>query len=166
MIENDIKTTDITHQMGFFIIKQGGRAMKRFYLAPRVIAITPVIICLLLAQTGMAQNSDTLNVDEAFICRKVVDRKVVDPGTNFPSSIGELYCYTKILGAKAATRITHVWYHGNVERARVDLPVKASHWRTFSKKIIRPVDIGVWHVDILDAAGNRLEVLNFHIDKP
>ena len=138
--------------------------MVRIHNLPRALAMVLMLICVPLIREARAQSADALNVDEAFICRQVIARKPVDPGTNFPSSIGKLYCFTRILGANTPTFITHVWYYGNAEQARIDLPVKASHWRTFSKITIRPRDSGVWHVDVLDSSGNRLEVLNFHID--
>ncbi len=139
--------------------------MKRHGLLCCMMIIALTMTGLAFARAVSAQSGEALNVDEAVICRNVVDRTPVGSGTNFPSSAGELFCFTRILGAKTPTRISHVWYFGNVERARIDLAVKAAHWRTFSKKIIRPGETGVWHVDVLDAAGNRLEVLNFHIDE-
>ena len=138
--------------------------MIRYGLIFRAMVIALTLAGLSSSRPAMAQSAEALNVDEAAICRNVVDRTPVGSGTNFPASVGELFCFTRILGAKTPTRITHAWYYGNVERARIDLPVNASSWRTFSTKIIRPKETGVWHVDVLDAAGNRLEVLNFHID--
>ena len=74
-------------------------------------------------------------------------------------------CDLWILGAMGETHIMHVWYYGNTERFRINLPIKAAAWRTFSQKTIWPNEIGAWHVDLLDAEGNRLEVLNFHIEQ-
>ena len=102
---------------------------------------------------------------EAVIGREVVDRVAVGVSTNFPASVGKLSCFTKIVGAKTDTYITHVWYYGNMERFRINLPVRSASWRTYSTKTIRSWETGVWHVDILDSDGNRLEVLNFHIDR-
>lgn len=122
-------------------------------------------VCLFMTQTAHAQEIDNLDVETALICRNVMDREPVDPGTSFPDSVNKLFCFTKIVGAKKITDITHVWHYGNTEMFRIKLPVKASSWRTFSQKTIWPHQTGVWHVDILDAAGNRLEVINFQILK-
>jgi len=137
--------------------------MKRFCYLSRSVAAVLILALLFFTPPVLSQSPDTLDVEDAVICQNVADRKAVNPGTSFPSSVGKLYCYNKILGAETETHVTHVWYYGNVERARITLPVKASRWRTYSLKKIRPQEIGVWHVDILGPTGDRLEVLNFHI---
>ena len=139
--------------------------MGRFNFFPGVIAGALVLIGLLFAQPVLSQGAEALDVEKAVISRDVVNRVAIDSGTNFPASVGKLYCFTKIVGARGETHITHVWYYGNTERFRINLPVKSAAWRTFSQKTIRPHEIGVWRVDILDAGGDRLEVLNFHIER-
>ncbi|MFC1815794.1 DUF2914 domain-containing protein [Thermodesulfobacteriota bacterium] len=139
--------------------------MKKVLALPCVAAVALLLLCLLPARTVLSQEADTLDVGNAVICRDVINRKPVGAGTNFPASVGKLYCFSEIAGARRPTTITHVWYYGNTERTRVTLPVKHSRWRTSSSKIIRPHETGVWHVDILDALGNKLEVLNFQILK-
>ncbi|MFC1798894.1 DUF2914 domain-containing protein [Thermodesulfobacteriota bacterium] len=129
------------------------------------LVIVLVTICLSAVPVVSAQEANPIDVADAVICRGVANHKAVDPATRFSSSVGKLYCFSRLVGAKNATHITHVWYYGNVERARLSLPVKSADWRTFSTKKIRLREAGVWHVDILDASGNRLEVLNFHIEK-
>lgn len=139
--------------------------MKRFCFFSGGITIALAVMCLLFIQPVLSQNTDSLDVAEAVICREVVNRAAVGSGTNFPASVGKLSCFTKIVGAETETHITHVWYHGNMERFRINLPVRSASWRTHSTKTIRSWETGVWHVDILDSDGNRLEVLNFHIDR-
>lgn len=137
--------------------------MKRFCLLSGSGVAVLVLASLFFIPSVLSQSPEPLDVEDAVICRNVADRRAVSPGTSFPSSVGKLYCYNKILGARTNTHVTHVWYYGNVERARISLPVKASRWRTYSLKNIRPQETGVWHVDILGPTGDRLEVLNFHI---
>lgn len=141
----------------------GGIAMKRFCHLSGSVAAVLILAPLFFTPSVRSQSPEPLDVEDAVICQNVADRKAVNPDTSFPASVGKVYCYNKILGAKTKTHVTHVWYYGNVERARITLPVKASRWRTHSSKKIRPQEIGVWHVDILGPAGERLEVLNFHI---
>jgi hypothetical protein len=139
--------------------------MKLFSWSAAVIAIAMILIGLSFIPPVWSQNADSLDIVEAVICREVADHKPVDPGTDFLSTVGKLFCFTKVRGAKTETHITHVWYYGNTERFRIILPVKSASWRTYSIKNIRPNETGAWHVDILDSAGNRLEVLNFLIEK-
>jgi hypothetical protein len=110
-----------------------------------------------------AQEIPQLDVAVAAVCKDVVNQEPVEPGISFPVSVGKLFCYTKVTGAKSPTQIIHVWYFGSSERAKVALPVKGISWRTYSSKIIRTSEVGAWHVDVLDEAGKLLKTLQFEI---
>ena len=126
-------------------------------------AIVVIISMCLLIPAAEAQVSDKLEVVAAAICKDVVDREAVDVGNSFSTTVPRLYCFTKIVGASQPTEVVHVWSYGDVERARVSLSVKAATWRTYSSKAIQAHEIGTWRVDVLDAAGNLLETINFEI---
>jgi len=112
-----------------------------------------------------AQEVSSLEVAVAAICQDVIDREPVDAGISFPASVGRLYCFTKIAGAQDQTQVSHVWYYGSNERARIDLNVKSSSWRTFSSKTIQEHEIGSWRVKVLDASGTVLKELQFEISQ-
>jgi len=65
--------------------------------------------------------------------------------------------------AHSPTEATHVWYFGDIERARVNLAIKAYSWRTYSSKIIQKHEMGNWHVDVLGPEGELLKTLQFKI---
>jgi hypothetical protein len=109
------------------------------------------------------QQAAQLEVSVAAICRDVVDREPDGYGTSFPVSVGKLYCFTKITGAQSPTQITHVWLFDGNERARIDLAVNSSNWRTYSSKIIQPHELGTWRVDVLDSGGKILKRLEFEV---
>ena len=109
------------------------------------------------------QQDAQLEVSVAAICRDVLDREPDGYGTSFPVSVGKLYCFTKVTGAQSPTQVTHVWFFDGNERARVDLGVKSSSWRTYSSKIIQPHEIGKWRVEVEDFAGNVLKTLDFEV---
>jgi len=125
-----------------------------------IVLVTVITISLSQAVTIKAQE---IEVAEAAICRAVVDREPIDVRDSFDSWVGKLYCFTKITGALSPIRITHVWYFGYTERARVTLPVRASSWRTHSSKKIQTHEIGDWHVDVLGPDGRVLRSLQFKI---
>lgn len=125
--------------------------------------ITLLIVCLFVTHAIEAGQADGLEVIRAAVCRDVVDREPVDPGTRFEPSVGKLSCFTQITGAQGPTEIFHVWYFAETERARVPLSVNGVSWRTYSSKIIQPHEIGDWRVDVLDAEGKVLETLLFEI---
>jgi len=112
---------------------------------------------------GEVQQDAQLEVSVAAICRDVLDREPDGYGTSFPVSVDKLYCFTKVTGAQSPTQITHVWFFDGNERARVDLAVKSSSWRTYSSKIIQPQEIGKWRVDVEDFAGNVIKTLEFEV---
>ncbi len=121
-----------------------------------------ISLCLLIPAVG-AQESNKVEVVAAAICKNVVAREAVDVGNRFSNSVSRLYCFTKVVGASQPTEIVHVWRYGDVERARISLPVKAASWRTYSSKAIQAHEIGPWRVDVLDTSGNLLETINFEI---
>ncbi len=135
--------------------------MKRFTL----FALALAALCLMLSLTVqvMAYQSKSVDVESAMISRDVIDRSAIDVSTSFPVSVGKLFCFTKIVNAQDPTEITHVWYYGSVERARVTLPVNSNSWRTYSSKIIQPHEIGDWYVDVLDAQGDLLVSVPFKV---
>jgi hypothetical protein len=121
-----------------------------------VLVLVALCICLALAQQAKA-----MDVTVAEIGKNVVNRELVDPGTTFPVSVGKLYCFNKLENISSASQVTHVWYYGDTERARVALSVNPPSWRTYSSKIIQPHEIGAWRVEILDASGTLLQTVSF-----
>jgi len=105
----------------------------------------------------------TVSVTEAVICRDVYNRRPLVVGSSFKSSVYRLYCYTKIASTQSPTEISHIWYFGETEKARVKLPVKSSKWRTYSSKQIQSHEIGDWHVEVLAPQGELLQTLRFEI---
>jgi len=136
--------------------------MKKGYYLLLVLAILTTIP-LSQVVTGTAQETASLEVAVAAICTDVVDREPVGAGDAFDVSLGKVYCFTTIIGAHSPTEITHVWYFGDIERARVNLAIKAYSWRTYSSKRIQGHEIGDWHVDVLGPEGELLKTLQFKI---
>jgi hypothetical protein len=128
-----------------------------------IVLATLVAMSFLNPATTDAQQAGPLEVAMGAICRDVINRQPVDVGTSFEASVGKLYCLTKIIGAAGPTEITHVWYFGNTERARVSLDVNSASWRTCSSKIIQAHEIGAWHVDVLGPADELLQTFDFTI---
>ena len=105
----------------------------------------------------------SVHVKEKSICQYVVDLRPVGAGSSFNTSVGRLYCFTKISVSRIPSKITHVWYLRDIERTRVNLPIKSYTWRTYSLKTIRTDDIGDWRVDVLGPEGTVLSTLHFKI---
>ena len=130
----------------------------------RVFIVLLMSVCV-FSTAIEAEASGSLKIADAVICEDVVDRAPVGANTSFSATIGKLYCFTKVVGAQTPTTVTHVWYFGETERARIELKVGAASWRTKSSKIIHAHETGSWHVDVLDADGNVLRTLRFSMEQ-
>jgi hypothetical protein len=134
--------------------------MKRLFCII-IILIAPITIPL--SQAAILHAQETLGVAAASMCRDVVNQQPIGAGHGFEASVGKVCCFTKITGAQEPTEISHVWYYGDIQRAKVTLSVKSSNWRTYSSKRIQTHEIGDWHVDVLGPTGQVLRTLPFKI---
>jgi hypothetical protein len=126
-----------------------------------------VILCVFagvfIARAGFGQEAAALKVKDPAICTNVESRACVDPKAEFALPVDRLYCFTRITGASGNTDIAHVWYYGDVERARIPLAVRTGSYRTYSYKTIQPHETGKWHVDVVDSSGTVLETIPFEV---
>lgn len=115
------------------------------------------------AASAKAQEEPAVEVEVGVICRDVLDREPVGEGTEFEATVGKLFCYTKIVGAEMPIEITHVWYFGETEMARVNLRIEGARWRTWTTKNIWEKWVGDWHVDVIGPNGEVLKTIEFKI---
>ena len=111
----------------------------------------------------MSEADSTPHVARAAVCIEVIDRAPVGGGERFDVSAGRLYCFTEIIGLEGTT-VTHAWIHEGTTRARVELPVRSSRWRTWSSKSLVAGWTGEWEVKILDSDGIVLKTLEFVVE--
>jgi hypothetical protein len=109
-----------------------------------------------------AQKQPALVLEEIQFYTGVKDRQPSGVGSVFPENLHKLYCFTKIGGAKSPTYVYHVWYFRNKEIARVKLPVKSKHWRTWSSKNLH-MGSGYGYVEIVSESGDVLGRAEFKI---
>lgn len=94
---------------------------------------------------------------------KSIDKNMpVDTASAFPADVGSVVAWTRVTGAEAGTKISHVWIHG-ADTAKVELNVGGSPWRTFSRKTIGSDATGDWTVEVLDASGKVLATKSFKV---
>ncbi len=132
----------------------------RYMLLP---ALVLGIVSFCAPPAASAQETTGLSVEVGVICTGVEERAPVGADTTFAATVGQLCCFTKILGATDETTITHVWYWGDTERARVELPVRSASWRTYSQKTVMEHEVGAWRVEVLNAQGEILKTIRFRI---
>jgi len=107
-----------------------------------------------------------IQIARSAICQQVEEREPVEIDSVFPADVGTVFAYTKINGVTAPTQVTHVWYHGEREMARVQLQVRSNGWRTWSSKKILPSWTGTWKVKILNEEGENVKTMEFQVEDP
>ncbi|MGD8700172.1 MAG: DUF2914 domain-containing protein [Gemmatimonadales bacterium] len=113
-------------------------------------------------QDSTAQPAD-LAVPEAVITSNVIDRIPSDALTTVVADAGQIYCWTRVTGAAGEIEISHVWYRGDEEVARIPLRVASADWRTWSAKRIDPNWTGEWRVEIVGPDGTVLKTVSFTV---
>jgi len=119
-----------------------------------------LLALILLLLPAMASASVTV---EGTLTTAISERQPVDQVTELPPNVTRLYCFTRILGGEEVGTVVHVWYWGDREMARVELPVRSDDWRTWSSKNVLPEWHGNWRVEVLDTAGTLLQSFAFQV---
>ena len=97
-----------------------------------------------------------LKVEEMVFCAAVKDRVPVGVADTFPADVYRVFCFTRIVGASDTASVKHVWYRGDTLVAERRLPVRSSHWRTWSAQVMREQWRGEWRVEVRTAEGALL----------
>jgi Protein of unknown function (DUF2914) len=126
--------------------------MRRFAL---------VLFCAVLAG-GWALAADSTGSATAQMCTAVKDRTPEGVGDRFPASVGQVYCFSEVINGQP--KVVQVWYHADREVFRIELPVRAARWRTWSVKRIPDAQKGAWHVDVQDPSGKVLATARFTVE--
>jgi len=108
---------------------------------------------LIALSAPVSAQEDSLSVGQMIFCTGIEDRMPVGESTQFFESVDAIYCLTRIDGATDTVQVSHVWYFGGEEKARVPLSVKSASWRTWSSKKMLDAWSGVWRVDVLGPDG-------------
>ena len=122
------------------------------------------------AAAGMGErvvSPSGLHVLRAYVCKGIEQNEPTEAGKSFvPEADGilRLCCFSEIGGAGEGATILHLWYWGDREMARVELPVRSFRWRTWSTKKILDEWQGEWRVDVTDQQGFVLTSLTFSVE--
>jgi hypothetical protein len=112
----------------------------------------------------MEQKAAEVQVVRDAVAAGISDREPVEPGKMFSPGLERIYYFTEVQSDDPNTEITHVWYYGDREMARVTLPVDGSRWRTWSSKQILPEWTGQWMVEAVTADGTVVATQAFNVE--
>ncbi|MDD4857656.1 MAG: DUF2914 domain-containing protein [Candidatus Krumholzibacteria bacterium] len=118
---------------------------------------------LLVGASAVAQETSGMTIEQMVFCAAVENRIPSGADTAFASTVENVCCFVAVAGAADTTTITHVWYFGDREIARVELAVKSRSWHTWSSKKILPEWQGTWRVDVLGPTGEVLKSGTFAV---
>ena len=110
--------------------------------------------------------SDALELGRLAVCVGVEERKPVGEAASFPSDVGKLWCFTKVLNAQEPTQIFHRWYVGDRLVNEIPINVKGISWRCWSAKTIQPGWSGDCRVEILTEEGDVIGTQEFQLSSP
>src|SRR3954471_16444544 len=99
---------------------------------------------------------------EVAIGKSVASGMPVDTASSFAGDVGTVVCWTRVSGATAGSKITHLWIHG-ADSSKVELNVGGSPWRTYSRKTIPAEATGDWTLEVLGPDGAKLATKTFKI---
>ena len=97
-------------------------------------------------------------------CTGVEKRAPIGAAEKFESDVGEVCCFTKIIGAEDPATIYHVWIYDNKEMAKVALAVNSAAWRTWSAKRVIESWTGDGRVEVQTADGTVLKSAGFTVE--
>lgn len=112
----------------------------------------------------IVSNFYALEIKEAVICEKIIDRKPSQVDTLFKSGAGWLYCWCRLKTDKPCF-IYHEWVYKDSIMARIKLPVNfaSENYRIWSRKRIFSLWIGEWRVLIKNERDSILKEIKFKI---
>ena len=95
------------------------------------------------------------------VCTSIQDNSCAGAETSFNVDVGKLWGFSQV--TNVSDKIVHVWFFKDKELGRVDLPVKAARWRTWSNITVAKNMIGPWRLEARDSSGKLLASFNFSI---
>jgi hypothetical protein len=117
---------------------------------------------LLIFPLFLAFAQTEMQVEKIGVGTGIQEKELVGADSTFASSVGKVYCFSKILGAEGK-EVEQVWYHNDKEVNRVKIAVKYPSYRCWSYKTIQPNQTGTWRVEVVDNEGKVLKSISFTI---
>lgn len=112
------------------------------------------------AASAEAVPATGIEVLRMVLCKEVKDR---EPQNEISSAkVGDVVVgWTQIRSGLGDVTVTHRWVRENKTEADVPLQIKASPWRTWSKKTVG--EAGNWKLQVLNSKGEVLKEMTFTV---
>lgn len=121
-----------------------------------------VLSIVLLSCLSIALASEPA-VEVAAIATSVENLIPIGVSEKFPSAVGRLYCYSKIVGAEGKN-IKHVWYLNEKKVREIAIPIMSKSYRTYTLLTLGKETKGKGRVDITTEDGKVLKSVDFALE--
>lgn len=110
------------------------------------------------------EKESTLNIKQMSICKNIINRKPIQSGKTFSTTVDSLFCYTLLSNTGGKQHLTHIWEYDNKVMSKIRYSVKhSSNWRSWTRKTILPHQTGLWSVSVEDTSGAIIKKIQFNI---
>jgi hypothetical protein len=141
------------------------KKLSEFIIILAFIIITASFILTSTAlQAGAQESILVFTVERLVIAGSVENREPVGVVDAFASTTEKVYCFLEARDITKDANINFIWYHGDEEMARIELPLRQGpRWRTYSSKKIAGLK-GNWKVELQDEGGTVLQAVEFMVE--
>ena len=110
-------------------------------------------------------SSDTIEILNSKVCKKVKNNQPLYPGKRFPSDIGKVYCHSLLNNHTGKYKdIYHVWYMNGSLKAKVRIRVReGGEIPAVSQRQVAKSDKGTWRIEITDSDKKILDTVIFEV---
>jgi len=114
-------------------------------------------------QEGTPNETKGFTIARMLVGTGVENGEPIGIAETFPSATEKIWCFLEATDIAKDTEVSLVWFHGENQRAKINLPLKMGpRWRTWAFKSSRG-EKGNWKVEIKDADGNLLKDVTFKV---
>jgi hypothetical protein len=135
-----------------------GKLMNKFVIL-LVSVLLAIEVSVAQEKTGKA-SSQGIRVEKTVVATSISALDPVGESKDFGSSVGTVYCWTKVSARTVPATIVHVWYLADQKVFTYPLELKFNSTRTWSSKSVRS---GSWRVDVTDESGTVLSSKSFTV---
>jgi hypothetical protein len=115
-------------------------------------------------QEGTSKEAKGFTIARMAFGTGVENSEPIGISETFPGVTEKVYCFLEATDIAKDTEVSFVWFHGENEMTKVNLPLKMGpKWRTWTFKNLRGAK-GDWKVEIKDADGIILKELKFKVE--
>ena len=110
-------------------------------------------------------SSNTIEILNSKVCKKVKNNQPLYPGKRFPSDIGKVYCHSLLNNHTGKYKdIYHIWYMNDNLKAKVRIRVReGGEIPAVSQRQVAKSDKGTWRIEITDSDKKILDTVIFEV---